>query len=900
MKGEIAVKFLDFLKRNKEKIVDILVLALIIVFLFSHFKPSLLFSKTTATGGDMGSHNYIAYYLKNYLLPQGNILGWTNDWYAGMPLLQFYFPLPYIAIVFLSYMVPIQIAFKLVTVLGIFSLPISAYFLAKWMDFKFPMPIIAAIFTLPFLFFEDYSIWGGNILSTLAGQFSHSISISISILFVGLLYKGIGDKKYILANSILFSLIILSHVFTTIFTLFYSFFFIFAREKKQALSNSIYMFKVYFLAFLLTAFWTLPFIFKLGFTSKLGWVPNKSLSLIYPHGLLPFLILAIISILFYFKHKEKRALYLLFPIILSIALFLLSPEGYLWNIRFLVPYYLFLCIASSYGASQLFERFKSKWILVFIIFIATILFVNYNAKQADDWIKWNYEGFENKFSQKTFFAINNFLKNLPPGRVLDEHSTKYNKFGTERAFENIPLFSGNPVIKGLLMDSASLTYFVFYMWSEVSSEPACPIAEAGCSTFNLETGTKHMGIFNIKYVLAITDQLKNELRANPSYIFLKKFDDIEIYEIKRDNKYVILPKFEPVLVKTNNWKKTSLKWFKNKDLLDVPLIFSKKADVNFKLITDDTLRNIEKIPITANCTITEKISNEDIVINTSCINKPLLIKIAYFPNWKVEGADRIYLASPAFMLVYPNKEIVKLHYGNTPSNIIGNALFYFGIFIVLFSLAKKNFSLKLSDKFFNYAVKNRQSQTGGMFLSFYQQAVFEHARKFSILQRYWLSAASYKLVENFRHFIKFRFLILFLLIFFFISISFIGNSNNPSSLYNKASKLFAKEKYEEAIPIYEKIVNISPDTKFAEDSQFHIAVSYLRMLAYEEALSQFEKLITDYKNSYWVPESYYNMGLIYIQLGEKNNAKKMFEAVIKGYKESRWFIPAKEELKKLE
>jgi len=33
MKGEIAVKFLDFLKRNKEKIVDILVLALIIVFL---------------------------------------------------------------------------------------------------------------------------------------------------------------------------------------------------------------------------------------------------------------------------------------------------------------------------------------------------------------------------------------------------------------------------------------------------------------------------------------------------------------------------------------------------------------------------------------------------------------------------------------------------------------------------------------------------------------------------------------------------------------------------------------------------------------------------------------------------------------------------------------------------
>lgn len=798
----------------------------------------------------MGSHNYIAHYLKNYLLPQGDIIGWTNEWYAGMPLLQFYFPLPYILIAFLSYIIPIQIAFKLITVLGIFSLPICVYFFVRWIGFKFPMPIIAAIFMLPFLFLEHYSIWGGNILSTLAGQFSHSISISISILFLGLLYKGIKNKKYIVVNSILFSLIILSHIFTTIFALFYSLFFLFDKDKKQALTNLIYIFKVYFLAFLLTAFWILPFIFKLDFTSKLGWVPIKSLSLLYPNAVIPFLILSVISIFFYFKNKEKKVLYLFFPIILSIFLFLFVPSGYIWNVRFLVPYYLFLCILSSYGVSQLFKKFKLKWVLIFIIFIVTILFINNNVKQVDDWIKWNYKGFEGKPNQKTFFAINNFLKNLPHGRVLYEYSTTYNKFGTERAFENIPLFSEKPVLNGLLMDSAASTYFVFYMWSEISSKPACPIAEAGCSTFNLEIGTKHLDIFNTKYILAITDQLKNALRNNPSYIFLKKFEDIEIYEIKRDNKYVVLPKFEPVLVRTTNWKKTSLKWFKNKDLLDISLVFSKKTDNKFKLVTNNTLNDIKKIQIIDNCYINEKISNNEIVINTSCINKPLLIKITYFPNWKVEGADKIYLASPAFMLIYPNENIVRLYYGNTPSNIIGNILFYFGILIIILSLKRKKFNLRLHNKLFDY-------------------------------------------------FIKFRFLIVFLLIFF-IGVYFVGELNSPSSLYNKASKLFLKESYREAIPIYKKIINIDPDTKFAEDSQFHLALNYFRMGRNKEAIPQFEKLIDNYENSYWVPESYYNLGLIYIQLGEKSNAKKMFKKIVEGYEESRWFIPAKEELKKLE
>jgi uncharacterized membrane protein len=81
-----------FLKR-KESVVEVIVLFLIFFFLLEYFKPSLILSKTTITGGDTASQYYPAYFLKNYLLPKGKIVGWNPGWYAGFPMFQFYFPL---------------------------------------------------------------------------------------------------------------------------------------------------------------------------------------------------------------------------------------------------------------------------------------------------------------------------------------------------------------------------------------------------------------------------------------------------------------------------------------------------------------------------------------------------------------------------------------------------------------------------------------------------------------------------------------------------------------------------------------------------------------------------------------------------------------------------------------
>jgi hypothetical protein len=63
-----------------ENLASFIVFALIYLYLFYIFKPSLIFLNTTVSGGDTGSHNYLFYYLKK-IFP--SIHAWSHDWYYG-------------------------------------------------------------------------------------------------------------------------------------------------------------------------------------------------------------------------------------------------------------------------------------------------------------------------------------------------------------------------------------------------------------------------------------------------------------------------------------------------------------------------------------------------------------------------------------------------------------------------------------------------------------------------------------------------------------------------------------------------------------------------------------------------------------------------------------------------
>lgn len=694
---------------NIENITNVIIIIGIFLFLLSYFKPSLILSETIISGGDTASHYYPAKYLKEYLIPNGKIVGWCPGNYAGFPIFQFYFPLPFLLIAFLSYVISFQVAFKSITILGIFLLPLCTFLSMKMMKFKFPLPIFAAIFTLAFLFHQGNSMWGGNIPSTLAGEFCYSISLALAILFIGLLYQGLKEKRYILLNSLLLFCIALTHILMLFFVIIVPIFFLLERDKIKL--NFLYLFKIYFLAFLLTAFWSIPFVFKLPFTTTYNFVWHiDSLKTVFPDILLPFLALAIFGFLFSLRKKDKKIWYISFSIVAALILYLIASTIGVVDIRF-VPFIQFIpMLLGAYGLWYLIKNFKGKWLIAVIVLLLTVFWVDYNVTYIPGWIKWNYEGFENKQLWNPFHEINKYLKgNFSDPRVVFEHSDLHNSIGSTRAFESLPLFSGRGTLEGLYMQSSISAPFVFYIQSEIGKQHSCPFwMNWECTNFNISNGIKHLKMFNVKHMIARSNEAKNALKSNKDVGLVKTIEPYEIYEIKNiSGRYVELLDYEPILVETKNWKKLSYEWFKKNN--DVYLVFVDKITNEdrelFKIIKSKyeiSLDDLKKIKIQKNCFIKETVSNEEIRIETDCIGKPLIIKVSYYPNWKIEGAKKIYLISPSLMLIFPERDHIRLFYNETILDQLSFILTIIGIITFIYLIIFKTFGLNQNIKrFFN-------------------------------------------------------------------------------------------------------------------------------------------------------------------------------------------------------
>ena len=180
---------------------------LIVLILF--LRIDLVFLNNTPTGGDMGAHIVaIDTFIKDFM-PNFQISGWSNDWFAGYPLYYFYFPLPAIITFFLDVIFPFGVAFKLMVVISTILVVYSLEKLFRKDSNKFSS--IGATAGLFYVFTESFTIYGGNLASTLAGQFSFAYSLAFGNLAIFYLIKS-NNKFRFSISSMFFSLCLLSHL----------------------------------------------------------------------------------------------------------------------------------------------------------------------------------------------------------------------------------------------------------------------------------------------------------------------------------------------------------------------------------------------------------------------------------------------------------------------------------------------------------------------------------------------------------------------------------------------------------------------------------------------------------------------------------------------------------------
>jgi hypothetical protein len=90
----------------------------------------------------------------------------------------------------------------------------------------------------------------------------------------------------------------------------------------------------------------------------------------------------------------------------------------------------------------------------------------------------------------------------------------------------------------------------------------------------------------------------------------------------------------------------------------------KQVDI---VVPTESIQRIELPEVTVSDV---EIGQQDLSFRVDRVGVPVLVKVSYFPNWQVEGADGPYRVAPNFMVVIPTDNEVRLSYGRSGSDTV--------------------------------------------------------------------------------------------------------------------------------------------------------------------------------------------------------------------------------------
>ena len=309
----------DAVAENRvRRIVTGVIVVGVTLFAVGNLRPWTWFLDTTPTGGDLGAHVWAPAYLRDVLLGDLRLTGWTQDWYAGFPAFTFYMVIPSLLVVMveaglyppaavfallaaasglawtwtrfrdrarwvrlpaaaaalaaaaLVTPVPYGVAFKLVAIAGLVALPAAAWYTARLGGLAFPGPALAAAATAPFIFDQSFNIYGGNLMSTMSGEFAYSLGLLAAVLYMGVVARGLTTGGRRAVAGVLLALTGLTHLFVVFLAGAFTLAFL-PVARIRIRDRLRWVLAAGPLGALLSAWWVLPFLWNRGLLNDMGW-----------------------------------------------------------------------------------------------------------------------------------------------------------------------------------------------------------------------------------------------------------------------------------------------------------------------------------------------------------------------------------------------------------------------------------------------------------------------------------------------------------------------------------------------------------------------------------------------------------------------------------------------------
>ncbi|MFH1090946.1 MAG: 6-pyruvoyl-tetrahydropterin synthase-related protein, partial [Pseudomonadota bacterium] len=734
----------------------------------------------------------------------------------------------------------------------------------------------AAVSVLTFLFIETNSAWGGNIPSTLAGEFAYSLSLSLSLVFLGRMYRHLPAGGKIVSNAVLLALVGLSHGYTLLFCVLGSGFFL--LTSSSLINRLAYVLKVNLLAFCFMGFWIVPLLVYTPYSTPFSLVWKiESWREVLPVIIWPFIALGLVGIIREFSSRGEagqnkgRVFFFLYLIVTAVILYFTAYRLGVVDVRFLPLVQLTLVLLGAGTLGRFVSRLRAKEIAALALALAVLVWTAHNETYTARWAGWNFSGFNHKPLFAAFEQVCRHLKGGPADpRVVYEHAEITDGVGTVRAFELLPFFSGRSTLEGLYIQAGLTSPFVFYLQSEVSPAISAPLREYNYARFDLARSLAHLGLFGVKHYVTATYPAQAAAQKTPGFELEKSFPPFAVFRVSTGTgRYAAQPRFRPVLAISSDPRRDSFDWFRRGDQ-EVPLVLASRATEREKALfaavirTSEVNQKLDQLPrevLPAPSGIKETIRPEEIIIEGATPGRPLWIRMSYHPGWRVEGARRVWRAAPSFMLVFPERERVRLYFARGLPDYLGLALTLLAGLYALTTLVRRR----------NPAEGRNPARRAGGLLKPIIAGVGPRA-KFVLAAAVALSAAGA------------------------LVLMIVMRPQDPVGYYQRGVSLLKAGRYEAARKVFQTSVERYPLSPVVDQTFNQWALSYYQQGRLAEALQTWERFKREYPESRAIPEVLFRMGLAEHDLKRNMQSDLIWSDLVVEFPDSDWAKKAAEGL----
>jgi hypothetical protein len=330
---------------------------------------------------------------------------------------------------------------------------------------------------------------------------------------------------------------------------------------------------------------------------------------------------------------------------------------------------------------------------------------------VDGWARWNFTGYEGKSAYGEYYGIVQTMKKLGAdpahgcGRALWENNSELNKYGTTMSLMLLPFWTDGCIgsMEGLFFEAAGTTPYHFIAAAAMSKQSSNPVRELRYDNNDATRGVRYLRELGVRYYMGFTPEALAEASSVDGLTEVARSGPWVVYEVADAD--VVQPLVEqPVVAQIGGsdprerWLEVGTSWFQNPQ--DWTTFVADDGPSEWQRVAvriDETRREGEpgepgrRVDVVLPAEPLEivelpEVQVADVVIEQESVRfsvdrtgVPILVRVSYFPNWRVDGAQGPFRVAPNMMVVVPTRNDVRLHFDMSSRDYGSYALTVVGV-----------------------------------------------------------------------------------------------------------------------------------------------------------------------------------------------------------------------------